>query len=126
MTNDMQREYQQLQAMGRYKIWRTNDGEVVIPGYNGQVEPYSLDGQMLAAYTEKPIILNRLLALPFAIPHQVGQSEGSILFSVEHFATIAKLLRLRKKRPRPSPEQIAQAKGFLVSYFASTQRHSSV
>ena len=60
-------EFDQLKTVadtGRYKI-RLIDDEPFIPGARGQVEPYSLDGQTLAAFTDKPIILQRMLALPF-------------------------------------------------------------
>ena len=95
MTDETHGEYDQLQAIAdtrRYKI-RLQDDEPFIPGLKGQVEPYSLDGQTLAAFTDKPIILQRMLALPFVKPHQVGQSEGSVLFPVEHFALMAYLLQ---------------------------------
>jgi len=118
MTDETQHEYDQLKAVadtGRYKI-RLKDEEPFMPGGRGQVEPYSLDGQTLAAFTDKPIILQRMLALPFVTHHQVGQSEGSVLFHVQHFATMAGFLQLRKKRPRPSEAQIALGRAALKDF----------
>ena len=118
MMDETQREYNQLKAVadtGRYKI-RLQDDEPFIPGIKGQVEPYSLDGQTLAAFTDKPTILQRMLALPFVTPHQVGQSEGSVLFPVKHFAAMADFLQLRKKRPRPSETQIALGRAALKTF----------
>ena len=118
MTDETHREYDQLKAVadtGRYKI-RLKDEEPFMPGGRGQVEPYSLDGQTLAAFTDKPVILQRMLALSFVTPHQVGQSEGSVLFSVAHFSAIADFLQLRKKRPRPSEAQIARGRAALRDF----------
>ena len=118
MITEIQHEYNQLKAVadtGRYKI-RLQDDEPFIPGGRGQVEPYSLDGQTLAAFTDKPIILQRMLALPFVTPHQVGQYEGSALFHVKHFAAMADFLQLKKKRPRPSEAQIALGRAALKDF----------
>ena len=118
MTDETQREYDQLQAVadtGRYKIRLIND-EPIIPGVRGQVEPYSLDGQTLAAFTDKPRVLMELLALPFVARHQVGQFEGLVLFPVTHFAAMADFLQLRKKRPRPSEAQIALGQAALRDF----------
>ena len=118
MTNENQREYAQLKVVadtGRYKIL-VKDDEPFIPGVRGQVEPYSLDGQTLAAFTSKATVLKQLLALSFVTPHQVGQSEGSVLFSVEHFATMADFLKLRKKRPRPTEAQITLGRAALKDF----------
>ena len=123
MMDETQREYDQLKAVantGRYKIRLQND-EPFIPGIKGQVEPYSLDGQTLAAFTDKPIILQRMLALPFVKPHQVGQSEGSVLFPVTHFGAMADFLQLRKKRPRPSEAQIALGRSALKAFSHKAQ-----
>ena len=118
MTDDTHREYDQLKAVadtGRYKI-RLKDDEPFMPGVRGQVEPYSLNGQVLAAFTDKPSVLKQMLALPFVTRHQVGQSEGSVLFSVAHFSAIADFLQLRKKRPRPSEAQIARGRAALRDF----------
>ncbi len=115
MIDETRREYTQLQAVadtGRYKI-RLKDEEPFIPGVRGQVEPYSLDGQTLAAFTNKPRVLKQLLSLPFVTPHQVGQSEGSVLFHVMHFSAMAAFMKLRKKRPRPTEAQIALGRAAL-------------
>ena len=128
MMDETQREYDQLKAVadtGRYKI-RLKDNETFIPGVRGQVEPYSLDGQTLAAFTDKPIILQRMLALPFVKPHQVGQSEGSVLFPVTHFATMADFLQLKKKRPRPSEAQIALGQAALKAFHARHRAQNGV
>ena len=118
MIHEIQREYDQLQAIadtGRYKI-RLKDDEPFLPGVRGEIEPYSLDGQTLAAFTDKPIILQRMLALPFVTPHQIGQSEGSVLFHVQHFSEMADFLQLRRKRPRPSETQIARGRAALRDF----------
>ena len=113
-------EFDQLKTVadtGRYKI-RLIDDEPFMPGVKGQVEPYSFDGQTLAAFTDKPIILQRMLALPFVQPHQVGQSEGSVLFHVKHFSAMADFLQLKKKRPRPSEAQMALGQAALRDFHA--------
>ncbi len=115
MTDDTRREYDQLKAVadiGRYKVW-VKDDEVFIPGVRGQVEPFGLDGQTLAAFTSKATVLKQLLALPFVQPHQVGQTEGSVLFHVMHFSAMAAFRKLRKKRPRPTEAQIALGRAAL-------------
>ena len=128
MMDETQREYDQLQAVadtGRYKIRLQND-EPFIPGIKGQVEPYSLDGQTLAAFTDKPIILQRMLALPFVKPHQVGKAEGSVLFPVTHFGAMADFLQLKKKRPRPSETQIALGRAALKAFHARHKAQNGV
>ena len=118
MIDDTQREYDQLKALadtGRYKVWLKDD-EPFIPGVRGQVEPYSLDGQTLAAFTSKATVLKQLLILPFVTRHQVGQSEGSVLFPVKHFGAIADFFQLKKKRPRPSEAQIALGRAALKAF----------
>ncbi len=115
MINENQREYAQLKTLanpGRYKVWLKDD-EPYIPGVRGQVEPYSLDGKTLAAFTDKPNILKQMLSLPFVTPHQVGQTEGSVVFHVTHFSEMADFLKLRKKRPRPTEDQIALGRAAL-------------
>ncbi len=112
---ETRREFDQLKNLadtGRYKI-RLKDDEPYIPGVRGQVELYSLDGKTLAAYTNKPTILRQMLSLPFVTPHQVGQTEGSVLFHVTHFSEMADFLKLRKKRPRPTEDQIALGRAAL-------------
>jgi hypothetical protein len=128
MIDDIRREYDQLIAIadtGRYKI-RLKDDEPFMPGVRGQVEPYSLDGQVLAAFTDKPSVLKQLLALPFVTRHQVGQSEGSVLFSVAHFSGIADFLQLRKKRPRPSEAQIALGQAALKAFHTRHRAQNEV
>ena len=118
MTHEIHREYPQLKSVadtGRYKI-RLNDDEPYIPGVKGQVESYSLDGQTFAAFTNKPRVLKHMLSLPFVTPHQIGQSEGSVLFAVKHFHTMAVFLQLRKKRPRPTVAQIAKGQAALLDF----------
>ena len=115
VMTETRREYDQLKTVadtGRYKI-RLTDDEPFLPGIKGQVEPYSLDGQTLAAFTDKPSVLKQLLALPFVKHHQVGQTEGSVLFHVTHFSEMVDFLKLRKKRPRPTDAQIARGRAAL-------------
>lgn len=72
MMDETQRESDQLKAVadtGRYKI-RLKDDEPFLPGVRGQVEPYSLDGQVLAAFTDKPSVFKQMLALPFVTRRQ--------------------------------------------------------
>jgi hypothetical protein len=57
-----------------------------------------------------------MLALPFVTCHQVGQSEGSVLFHVKHFSAMADFLQLKKKRPRPSETQIALGRAALKDF----------
>jgi hypothetical protein len=128
MITEIQHEYNQLKAVaetGRYKI-RLKDDEPFIPGMRGQLEPYSFDGQTLAAFTNKATVLKQLLALPFVKPHQVGQSEGSVLFPVTHFAAMADFLQLRKKRPRPSEAQIALGQAALRDFHARQKAKNGV
>ncbi len=128
MTDDTRREFDQLKTVadpGRYKI-RLKDDEPFMPGVRGQVEPYSLDGQVLAAFTDKPSVLKQMLALPFVTRHQVGQSEGSVLFSVAHFSAIADFLQLRKNRPRPSEAQIALGRAALRDFHTRHRAQNEV
>jgi hypothetical protein len=128
MMDETQRESDQLKAVadtGRYKI-RLQDDEPFIPGIKGQVEPYSLDGQTLAAFTRKATVLKQLLALPFVKPHQVGQSEGSVLFPVERFPAMADFLKLRKKRPRPTEAQIALGQAALKDFHTRHRAQNGV
>jgi hypothetical protein len=121
-------EFDQLKTVadtGRYKI-RLIDDEPFMPGIKGQVEPYSLDGQTLAAFTDKPILLQRMLALSFVTCHQVGQYEGSVLFHVQHFSAMADFLQLKKKRPRPSEAQIALGRAALRDFHTRHRAQNGV
>ncbi len=109
---DYTQEYSQLKALAapkRLRVW-IKDGEPYMPGHLGNIEPYSLDGSVLAASTEKPVILGRMLKLPFVKPHQVCDGEGSVTFPVKHFDEMVAFLKIRKKNAVPSPEQIEVAR----------------
>ena len=101
MTQVTQQELKHLQDLAspfRYRVSVNVDGEVIMPGVNGQVEWYAGKGEMLVAHTEKVHILNQLKRLSWASPHQIGDSGESFLFPVERLEEMGTLLKLRRTR----------------------------
>jgi len=101
MTNNTHRELEQLKALAkpfRYRVLLNQDEEAVMPGAHSQIEWYSFNGKTLIAFTWKRRMLRKLLNLPWAVPHQVGDEEGSLTFPSERLGEIGALLRLKRHR----------------------------
>jgi hypothetical protein len=64
---------------------------------NGHISPW--DDKRLAACTSRPgSVAKRLKALPFAETVQDGDDGANIVFHVDHFAEVAKIMRPRKRK----------------------------
>jgi hypothetical protein len=68
----------------------------------GHIYPHSVD--TLGAYTDRRLIIGRLIAIPGVTLHQLGDSECSVIFDPAHLPQVAELLRAYKRR-RLSPEK---------------------
>jgi hypothetical protein len=95
----------------------------IIPCQRGHIYPHG--GKMLAAATNGPgPIVKKLLAVPGAQMWQDGDDGANILFPVEQFEDVAKLMRARRRR-RLSPEQRAKAAERLAKYAFPPARQNS-
>jgi hypothetical protein len=76
---------------------RDDSWELLIPGRSGSVSPYG--GDLLIASTRSTVTTKRIIdAVPGAIVNQDADDGQNLLFDVKHFATVAGILKLRKKR----------------------------
>ena len=80
---------------------------------NGHICPWG--GSELAACTDSIRIANRLKRLPFATVAQDGDDGANVLFDVEHFAEVAKIMKPRRRR-RMTEGQKQQAAKRLREY----------
>jgi len=69
----------------------------IIPGRHGHIYPHG-DNLLAATTNSRGPIANRLCAMPSAQVWQDGDDGVTILFAVEQFKIVAKLLRLRGRR----------------------------
>jgi hypothetical protein len=95
----------------------------IVPCQHGRVYPHG--GNMLTAATNgRGPIIKKLLAVPGAKMWQDGDDGANILFPVEQFEDVAKLMRARRRR-RLSPEQRAKAVERLAKYAFPPARQNS-
>jgi hypothetical protein len=79
---------------------------MIIPCRHGHICPWG--GENLAACTRRRgPIANRLKALPFVEVAQDGDDGANVVFSVEHFDEVAKIMQARR-RPVLSDERRAE------------------
>jgi len=101
MTNDTQQELDQLRALAvpyRFRVILNQDEEAIMPGKYGQIEWVSFDAKTLVAFTWKRRMLSKLLSLPWTVPHQVGDGEGSVTFPSTRLGEMGALLKLKRRR----------------------------
>ena len=111
MTHDTQQEINQLRALAvpyRFKVILNQDEEAVMPGKFGQIEWYSFNGKTLTAFTWKRRMLHKLLSLPWTVPHQVGDIEGSTTFPCDRLGEVGALLRLKRYRNPASSSHLRE------------------
>jgi hypothetical protein len=82
-------------ALG-YRVIADAEGWAVSPGKYGLLE--HLGAGQLAAFTERRLIRSKLLAVPGATRHQVGDTELRVLLSPQAVPAVATLLRCHRKR----------------------------
>src|SRR4051794_24831592 len=76
---------------------RDDRWELVIPGRYGDVSPYG--GALLIASTNGAYKTREILkAVPSAVVSQDADDGANVLFPADQFATVAAILRLRKRR----------------------------
>jgi hypothetical protein len=76
---------------------RDDAWELLIPGWCGDVSPYG--GDLLIASTNGDKKTRQILAaVPGAVVSQDADDGANIIFHADHFATVARILRLRKRR----------------------------
>lgn len=69
-----------------------------IPCKHGHIAPHG--GNLLIASTDRRgPVANKLLALPFSTPAQIGEDGANILFPVNHFREVADIIRPKRTRP---------------------------
>lgn len=108
----------ELAAPARFRVVPDAEGFPIIPGRTGQIEWYCdgvdchscpLPGQFaLAVWTDRPRLFSKLQAIQGVRRHQTGDPEARMVFPPEALLAVAGIIRARRKRPRPSPAQIAR------------------
>jgi hypothetical protein len=86
-----------------------------VPGRYGRLE---YDGQALTAYTDRPRLDARLLAIPGVTRHQRGDTELRVLLIEDALPAVASLFRSR--RPRALSSEQAQKLGAKTAYRATS------
>ena len=77
-----------------------------IRGRHGCVYPHGHD--RLQAYTPNRYVKARLLAVPYVVPGQIGDSEVTVLFRVDQAAEVFRVLGIRKKRGKNGGRPMTQ------------------
>jgi hypothetical protein len=102
-----QRAVEQLRArVAPHRLRVQLDGErfPVIPGRYGQVEWF--DGVDLAVYTDRPRLFARIWAIPGVRRHQTGDTEMRAVFPPELLASVAAVIRARRRRTQVAPRSL--------------------
>jgi len=102
-----QRAVEQLRALvapHRLRVRLDVEGFPVIPGRYGQIEWF--DGVDLAVYTDRPRLFARIWAIPGVRRHQTGDAEMRAVFSPERLASVAAVIRARRRRTQAAPRSL--------------------
>jgi hypothetical protein len=98
-----------------YRVISDLEGWPVIPGRLGQIEYH--DGVRLAAFTDRPRLHRRLLAIPRLEAHQKGDQELRVIFPASALGAVAKTLGARRKRVLAPSQLEALARARAISQF---------
>ena len=107
MFNDQVAAFRQLRTLAapnRFRVVPDTEGWPLIPGRLGQIEWH--DSFQVAVYTNRPAMIRRLLALPGAERHQIGDQEARILISPDAVAGAARVIRARRKRAHGASAEV--------------------
>jgi hypothetical protein len=89
---------------GRRAYARDDEWDLVLVGSNGKVVLWSRTGTLCACTNSRGMTNRLLAAVPGAKVEQDGSDGQNITFEPEHLETVAKLLRLRRRK-QVTPEQ---------------------
>jgi hypothetical protein len=97
------------------KAYSTDDPwDLILPGWSGFIAPYG--GDYLLACTRGSNVTRQVLAgAPDAVITQDGSDGQNIKFHVSHFETVAKIIRLKRRRvlaEQQRQEQVARLRSF--------------
>jgi hypothetical protein len=110
-----------LAARHRLRVVADPEGFPIIPGRYGQIECYCRDGVqcragalpgqfVLAVYTDRPRLFEKLWAIPGAKRYQTGAAEMRALFPPEALEQVAAVIKARHRRALSTDE--ARRRGF--------------
>jgi hypothetical protein len=102
-----QRAVEQLHALAkphRLRVQLDTEGFPVIPGRYGQIEWF--DGADLAVYTDRPRLFARIWVVPGVRRHQTGDTEMRAVFPPERLASVAAVIRARRRRTQAAPRSL--------------------
>jgi hypothetical protein len=99
-----------------HRILRDLEGWPVIPGRYGQIE---FDGVALAAYTDRPRLHARLLAVPGVTRRQQGDYELRVAVTQAALPAVARLLKSARRR-RVAPGSAANLRSRSTSRLQGT------
>jgi hypothetical protein len=80
------------------------EGFPMIPGRYGQIEWF--DGVDLAVYTARPRLFARIWEVPGVRRHQTGDAEMRAVFPAERLASVAAVIRARRRRTQAAPRSL--------------------
>jgi hypothetical protein len=102
-----QRAVEQLRALAkphRLRLRLDVEGFPVILGRYGQIEWF--DGVDLAVYADRPRLFARLWAIPGVRRHQTGDAEMRAVLPPERLASVAAVIRARRRRNQTAPRSL--------------------
>lgn len=102
-----QRAVEQFRVLAkphRLRVLLDGDDFPIIPGRYGQIEWF--DGFDLAVYTARPRVFARIWGIPGVRRHQTGDTEMRAVFPPERLASVATVIRARRRRTQVAPRSL--------------------
>ncbi len=117
--SEQRRATEQLRTLAqphRFRVHADVEGFPIIPGRCGQIEWFcdgvnchscAFPGQfVLAVYTDRPRLFEKLWAVPGVKRHQTGDREMRAVFPPEALEQVAAVIRARHKRTQTSSRSL--------------------
>ena len=116
--------YRILNELGGKQHQYSDPWEAIIPGMYGDIYPHG--GNLLGVATKKRGgIARRLADLPFTTVTQDGDDGMNLTFELEHFDTVAEIVRSRRRRQMSDEQRAAAAEHLRQFHFQSARRASN-
>jgi hypothetical protein len=113
LTKDQLAAVGALRAVaGNYKTATDTEGWPIVPGRLGRLEH---DGAQLAVYTDRPRLIERLLATPGVTRHQRGDAELRAWVDPAALPGVAQLIKARRRRSQTSLKSLVNLRSRATS-----------